>query len=226
MMQHVKLVVFDLDGTILNTISDLAHSANYALKHCGFPVHSIDTYKFFVGNGINRLLERCLPENQKTEQNIARLKDFLLSYYDAHNTDYTEPYNGVCDLLSTLQSEGLQLAIASNKPQSATEKLIRHYFPDIIFAAVFGQREGVPIKPDPTIVYNILEIAGVSPEETLYIGDSGVDMETASNCGATSIGVTWGFRPRKELENSGAHFIVDTTEEIIKIVGTENIPHP
>lgn len=214
MIQCIKLVIFDLDGTILNTIVDLARSVNYALENCGFPVHAIDTCKFFVGNGINKLLERSLPENQKTEQNIARLKEFFIPYYEEHNMDYTEPYPGVHELLKALQSKGLMLAVASNKYQSATEKLIRRYFPDITFTAVFGQREAVPVKPNPAIVYDILQIAGISPQETIYIGDSGVDMTTASNSGVTSIGVTWGFRLREELEAAGAGLIVDTPEEL------------
>ena len=215
MMQSLKLIIFDLDGTLLNTLSDLAHSANHALEKCGFPIHPIESYKFFVGNGINKLLERCLPDNQKTEPNITRIKDVMLSYYDRHHSVRTEPYPGVHDLLKKLQSNGIKLAVASNKYQSATEKLIRQYFPDICFTAILGQREGIPVKPDPAIVYEILQTAGIAPEETLYIGDSGVDMQTASNSGVASIGVTWGFRPREELEVSGANCIVDTTNEIL-----------
>ena len=217
-MQHLKLVIFDLDGTLLNTLSDLAHSVNYALGKCGFPVHTIESYKNFVGDGINKLLERTLPENHKTAQNIARLKALFLAYYDVHNTDFTEPYEGICELLKTLQAKGLKLAVASNKYQAATEKLIRRFFPGISFTALFGQREGIPVKPNPAIVYDILRIAGVSPEETIYIGDSGVDMETASNSGVASIGVTWGFRPREELEVSGAKYIAETPDGIFQLL--------
>ena len=218
MMQHIKLVIFDLDGTLLNTLSDLAHSVNYALKKCKFPIHPIESYKLFVGNGISKLLERSLPENQKTEQNIARLKAFFLAYYNVHYMDFTEPYEGVHELLKTLKYKGLKLAVASNKYQTATEKLIHHFFSDITFTAIFGQREGVPVKPDPAIVSDILQIASVTPEETLYIGDSGVDMKTASNSGVTPIGVTWGFRSREELETAGASFIANTTNDIVAIV--------
>ena len=218
MRQHYKLVIFDLDGTLLNTISDLAHSVNFALEQCGFPVHPVETYKNFVGNGASKLAERSLPENQKTEQNLIRIKELFLPYYDDHNMDFTEPYPGIHDLLKTLHSNGLKLAVASNKYQSATEKLIRHFFSDIPFIALLGQREGVPVKPDPAIINDILRIAGVSPEETLYIGDSGVDMETASNSGIQSVGVTWGFRSREELEAAGASYIAETTEEIISFI--------
>ena len=218
MTQHIKLIIFDLDGTLLNTLSDLAHSVNYALEKCGFPVHAIETYKYFIGDGINKLLERTLPENQQTTQNITRLKERFLAYYDAHNVDYTEPYEGIHDLLKTLQSKGFMLAVASNKYQTATEKLIRRFFPDISFTALFGQREGVPIKPDPAIVYDILRVAEVSADETLYVGDSGIDMLTAANSGAISVGVTWGFRSQSELEAAGAKYMAETTAGILTLL--------
>ena len=217
MTPHIKLVIFDLDGTLLNTLSDLAHSANHALEKCGFPVHDIETYKCFVGNGINKLLERSLPDHHKTALNIARLKAFFLPYYDAHSTDYTEVYAGIDKLLKTLQYKGLMLSVASNKYQKATEKLVLRFFSDISFTAILGQRDGVPVKPNPAIVNEILQIADVSPEETCYIGDSDVDMQTASNSGVTSIGVTWGFRSHEELKTAGANYIADTPEEIGKI---------
>ena len=214
-MHSIKLVIFDLDGTLLNTISDLAHSTNFALEQNGFSGHPIEAYKFFVGNGINKLFERALPEGKKTEVNIAQVRKSFLPYYDEHNTDFTKPYEGIHELLLTLQSKGCMLAVASNKYQTATEKLIKYSFSDISFAAVFGQRENIPVKPDPAIVYDILKITNVSPEDAIYIGDSGVDMQTASNSGIFSIGVTWGFRPRTELETAGADFIADTTAEIL-----------
>lgn len=217
-MQHVKLVVFDLDGTILNTLADLAYSVNDALEKCGFPVHAMEAYKHFVGNGVNKLLERSLPDNRKTPDDIARLKALFLACYEVHNMDRTEPYTGVHALLQSLQSNGFLLAVASNKYQAATEKLIRRFFPDCSFAAVLGQREGVPVKPNPAIVFDILRMTGVSPEETLYIGDSGVDMATAFNSGVTSVGVTWGFRPREELEAAGACHIADSTDDIMRII--------
>ena len=204
-----KLVIFDLDGTLLNTIADLANSTNYALKVLGYPIHEPDKYNFMVGNGINKLFERALPDGEKTEENVLRVRQKFVPYYDQHNADKSRPYPGVTELLETLQTAGMQLAVASNKYQAATEKLIAHYFPNIKFTAVFGQREGIPVKPDPIIVKEILQIAKVQEEETLYVGDSGVDMQTAINAGVTSCGVTWGFRPRTELES-----FVDNAEEI------------
>lgn len=209
-----KLVIFDLDGTLLNTIADLANSTNYALKVLGYPIHEPDKYNFMVGNGINKLFERALPDGEKTEENVLRVRQKFVPYYDQHNADKSRPYPGVTELLETLQTAGMQLAVASNKYQAATEKLIAHYFPNIKFTAVFGQREGIPVKPDPIIVKEILQIAKVQEEETLYVGDSGVDMQTAINAGVTSCGVTWGFRPRTELESFHPDHIVDNAEEI------------
>ena len=209
-----KLVIFDLDGTLLNTIADLANSTNYALKVLGYPIHEPDKYNFMVGNGINKLFERALPDGYKTEENVLRVRQEFVPYYDQHNADKSRPYPGVTELLETLQTAGMQLAVASNKYQTATEKLIAHYFPNIKFTAVFGQREGIPVKPDPIIVKEILQIAKVQEEETLYVGDSGVDMQTAINAGVTSCGVTWGFRPRTELESFHPDHIVDNAEEI------------
>lgn len=209
-----KLVIFDLDGTLLNTIADLANSTNYALKVLGYPIHEPDKYNFMVGNGINKLFERALPDGEKTEENVLRVRQEFVPYYDQHNADKSRPYPGVTELLETLQAAGMQLAVASNKYQAATEKLIAHYFPNIKFTAVFGQREGIPVKPDPIIVKEILQIAKVQEEETLYVGDSGVDMQTAINASVTSCGVTWGFRPRTELESFHPDHIVDNAEEI------------
>ena len=209
-----KLVIFDLDGTLLNTIADLANSTNYALKVLGYPIHEPDKCNFMVGNGINKLFERALPDGEKTEENVLRVRQEFVPYYDQHNADKSRPYPGVTELLETLQTAGMQLAVASNKYQAATEKLIAHYFPNIKFTAVFGQREGIPVKPDPIIVKEILQIAKVQEEETLYVGDSGVDMQTAINASVTSCGVTWGFRPRTELESFHPDHIVDNAEEI------------
>lgn len=209
-----KLVIFDLDGTLLNTIADLANSTNYALKVLGYPIHEPDKYNFMVGNGINKLFERALPDGEKTEENVLRVRQEFVPYYDQHNADKSRPYPGVTELLETLQAAGMQLAVASNKYQAATKKLIAHYFPNIKFTAVFGQREGIPVKPDPIIVKEILQIAKVQEEETLYVGDSGVDMQTAINASVTSCGVTWGFRPRTELESFHPDHIVDNAEEI------------
>ena len=209
-----RLAIFDLDGTLLNTIADLATSTNQALETCGFPTHPVEEYPMYVGNGINKLFERALPADARTEENILRIRAHFLPYYDEHNADLSSPYPGIPQLLEHLQAAGIQMAVASNKYQRATEKLIRHYFPTIHFAAIFGQREGVPVKPNPQIVEDILAIVPVKREEVIYIGDSGVDMQTALNAGIESIGVTWGFRPQEELMQYSPTHIACTTEEI------------
>ncbi|MBP6065619.1 HAD family hydrolase [Bacteroides sp.] len=212
-----KLVIFDLDGTLLNSIADLAASTNHALATLGFPTHQTASYPFMVGNGINVLFERALPEGEKTEENIRLVRQLFVPHYDAHNADASTPYPGTIELLQTMQAKGMQLAVASNKYQAATEKLVAHYFPNIAFTAVLGQREGVNVKPDPVIVFDILRMADVAKEKTLYVGDSGVDMQTAIRAGVISCGVTWGFRPRAELEAHNPDFIVDMAEEILTI---------
>ena len=209
-----KLIIFDLDGTLLNTIADLAQSTNHALRTLGYPTHEESAYHFMVGNGINKLFERALPEGEKSEENVLRVRREFIPYYDVHNADKSRPYSGIPELLEFMQAKGLQIAVASNKYQAATEKLIAHYFPNIHFTAVLGQREGVNVKPDPTIVHDILALAGVEKKEVLYVGDSGVDMQTALNAGVTACGVTWGFRPRAELESFQPNYIVDKAEEI------------
>lgn len=213
-----KLVIFDLDGTLLNTIADLAHSTNYALQKLGYPTHEPEKYNFMVGNGVNKLFERALPEGEKTEENILRVRKEFVPYYDIHNADASSPYPGIPEVLSHLQKKGIQIAVASNKYQSATQKLVAHYFPEIHFTAVFGQREGINVKPDPTIVFDILKLANVSKEEVLYVGDSGVDMQTAANAGVTACGVTWGFRPETELEMFNPTYIISNAAELKEII--------
>ena len=213
-----KLVIFDLDGTLLDTIADLAESANHALKQLGYPTRDVEKIRTFVGNGVNKLLFRALPDEEKNEENMMRMRTHFVPYYDAHNADLSAPYPGIVALLEELQAKGLRMAVASNKYQEATVKLVKHYFPMIDFVEVLGQREGINVKPDPTIVFDILKKAGVSKEETLYVGDSGVDMQTAINAGVDAIGVTWGFRPRTELEDFHPMGLIDQAEELLGFV--------
>lgn len=213
-----KLVIFDLDGTLLDTIADLAAAANHALKQLDYPTHPVDTIRTFVGNGINKLLERALPESERNEENVMRMRSHFVPYYDAHNADLSRPYPGITALLETLQQKGMMLAVASNKYQAATEKLVKHYFPTIDFVEVLGQREGIAVKPDPSIVFDILQKANVAKEDVLYVGDSGVDMQTAINAGVDAVGVAWGFRPRAELEGFSPKGVIDKAEELLEFV--------
>lgn len=213
-----KLIIFDLDGTLINTIADLGACTNYALEKLGYPTHDIESYKFRVGNGINNLFRRALPEGEKTDENVLRVRREFIPYYNAHNTDLSRPYPGMVELLEALQTEGILLAVASNKYQEATTKIIGELYPFIRFSAVLGQREGINIKPDPQIVFDILQATGVDKADVLYVGDSGVDMQTGLNASVETCGVTWGFRPRTELEPFHPQHIVDSVEELKKII--------
>lgn len=213
-----KLVIFDLDGTLLNTIEDLGNASNYALSKNDYPTHSLASYPFFVGNGVRNLIRKALPDEARTDSVIdALLKDFK-EYYNEHNTDCTKPYDGIVDLLHSLKDAGVKMAIASNKYQQATERIVAHYFPEIDFVSVQGQRDGVNVKPDPSVVFTILGEAMVPKTDVLYVGDSGVDMETARRACVDSVGVTWGFRSEKELNEYHADRIVNKASDIFNIV--------
>lgn len=214
----IRLVIFDLDGTLLNTIDDLAASTNHALRQHHYPEHDESAFPYFVGNGINKLLERAMPEAERTPEKIQELRRNFIDHYSRHCTDLTRPYEGIPELLQVLHKRDIRLAVASNKYQEGTEKLTRHFFKSIPFAAVLGQRTGIAVKPDPAIVNEILLSTGCSPADTLYIGDSGIDMQTALNSGADPVGVTWGFRTQKELEENGAHYIVGHPNDIIRLL--------
>ena len=216
-----QLVIFDLDGTLLNTIQDLGAAANYALESCGFPVHEISAYPFFVGNGVTRLLERVLPESARNEENVARLREYFMAYYEDHKADYTTIYDGIKDLLTALVESGVKLAVASNKYHKAVVEMIKIYFPDVEWVAVEGQKADYPVKPDPSIVFDILSKSPTPKSQVLYVGDSGVDMETARRACVESVGVTWGFRPEKELREFYADNIVNHPTEILSIVKRE-----
>lgn len=209
-----RIVIFDLDGTLLNTIDDLAAATNHALACCGHSAHPVSAYPYFVGNGIDKLFERALPPEVRNSTEIARMRTFFVPYYNTHCDVYTRPYDGIVELLQRLQTAGIAVAVASNKYHEATCHLIKEYFPDIAFAAICGQREGIPKKPDPAIVNAILADVALSPADAIYVGDSGVDMLTARHAGVESVGVTWGFRPVDELQQAGAVHIACNTADL------------
>ena len=214
----MKLVIFDLDGTLLDTIADLGTAGNQVLAAHGYPTHPIDAYRHFVGRGIRKLIERALSPHTPTEEETDRLLTEFKAYYIAHKTDLTRPYKGIDALLATLQKSGVRLAVASNKFQSATEQLVRHYWGDQLFDMVLGQREGVPVKPDPRIVYDILQKTSIPAKDCLYIGDTNIDMQTAAAAGIESIGVSWGFRSVEELQAAGACHLVSDPAEILGLL--------
>ena len=235
-----KNLFFDLDGTLINTIDDLGQACNYALSACGFPTHKIEDYPRLVGNGINKLIERALPEEHRNEETVLRLREYFVPYYDEHNCDFSRPYDGIPELLEALKQKGDEamrrkgerwfLAVASNKYQAATEKIVAQLFPGV-FDIVLGEREGVERKPDPQIVYDILEAKGerleAKGEEILYIGDSLVDAETARaaashlstlNSQLSLVLCTWGFGTREQLEGAKPDYLVDHPLKVLKAV--------
>lgn len=213
-----SLIIFDLDGTLLNTIDDLGTAANHTLSLHGYPTHHISSYPYFVGNGISKLIERVLPEEDRNEATVAKLREDFVDYYDKHLIDLTKPYPGINDMLDELNARGIAMAVASNKYQSAAETIIRHFFPQIPWVTIEGQKPGVPTKPDPSVVFGILSEHFTPKPQVLYVGDSGVDMETARRAGLESVGVTWGFRPESELSEALADHIIHAPSELIDLV--------
>ncbi len=210
----IRLAIFDLDGTLLDTLEDIADACNHALNECGFPSRNLDEYRKFVGRGIMNLFRGALPEGHKDEETVLRIKDEFVPYYNIHKDDKTRPYPGTEELLDALTANGVMLAVASNKYQEATEELVRKHFDRYDFQCILGQREGKPIKPDADIIIEAMECCGVRPDEVVYCGDSDVDMQTGSNAGVKTIGVTWGFRTREELAAYEPMLIADNQMQI------------
>jgi len=220
----IKLVIFDLDGTLLNTLEDIADCTNYVLQKNGFPTHEVEAYKYFVGNGVVKLLERALPKDIQ-ESTFAEIHNDFLHHYEIHKEDKTKPYAGMVETLEKLQERGIMLAVATNKPHELLPALMQRFFPTIKWAAIFGNRKGVPVKPNPQIIYDIIDTVNgrdamhcVSTNEILYVGDTAVDMETAHNAGITKkVGALWGFRTKEELEQAHAGYIIEHPLELSKI---------
>lgn len=211
-------VIFDLDGTLLKTIDDLAAATNHALKTLGYPVHGLWVYPSMVGNGVAKLIERALPDDARSEKNIADTLAVFKEYYNEHCCDATTPYPGIPELIEDLTAHGINMAVTSNKYEAAVTKIIAHYFPNANFRAVLGSVEGMPRKPDPSIVFKALSMCPTPKAEVLYVGDSGVDMETARRACVESVGVSWGFRSIHELKEAYADHIVSTPSQIVDLV--------
>ena len=213
-----KLAIFDLDGTLLDTIGDLAEACNHMLSLRGLGLHTREEYAKMVGNGILNLVKRALPEEFRTDEYAIAARADFLDYYTANIDRYTHPYEGIREVLHTLQDNGWSLAVASNKFDDGTQKLVRTIFPEVDFKAVYGNKEGFPLKPDAALLQLIMEECDATVDTTVMIGDSGVDIQTAKNAGVRSIGCSWGFRPRTELEEYAADYIVDRPLEILHIL--------
>ncbi len=213
----IKAILFDLDGTLVNSLADLAASANFALTQFGFPTHETEKYKYFVGDGMPKLIERVLPEANRDPSTHKAVLDCFMAHYREHYVDKTAPYEGVKELLSRLKDESLLLAVISNKAQEMAVTVTEKLLPDT-FLKVIGKQQGFPAKPDPALTLKLIGDLGVSPEECLLIGDSGMDMAAAVNAGCIGVGVLWGFRTEQELRQNGAHYTAKEPNEIFGIV--------
>ncbi len=207
--------IFDLDGTLLNTLDDLAASVNYALRTHGMPERTLDEVRSFVGNGVRLLMERAIPEgsaNPRFEETFATFR----AYYMEHSLDTTRPYEGIPEMIHALKQRGCRLAVVSNKFYAATQELIRHFFPEITVAIGEHEAEGIRKKPAPDTVFEALRQLGVGKEKAVYVGDSEVDLQTARNSGLPCISVLWGFRNRDFLLAHGATTFISHPEELLK----------
>lgn len=213
-----SLVIFDLDGTLLNTIDDLGNAANEAMRQLGYPAHPLSSYPMMVGNGITKLLERALPDEARSEKIIADARLRFMAFYDQHCCDLTVPYPGIELLLEELTRRGINLAVTSNKYQRAVSLLINRFFSKYNFKVVLGQHEGMPVKPDPSIVFEALSMCPTPKSDAIYVGDSGVDMETARRACIESVGVTWGFRPERELKAAYADHIISEPCDLLGLL--------
>lgn len=212
-----KTAIFDLDGTLLNTLDDLTDAANRVCGQNGWPTFTSDEIRHMVGNGNPKLAERFTPEGERTPEKLAESLRRFMEYYDAHKMDKTAPYPGIPEALAALRGAGMKLAVLSNKADAFCPALVRHYFGDV-FDAVRGKRDGVPAKPDPAGVYALLAELDASAEETVYVGDSDVDVLTGHNAGLAVCGAAWGFRGREELVRSGAELLAGSAEELARLL--------
>lgn len=211
-----KLAVFDMDGTILDTLEDLKDSTNFALEKCGYPTRSYDEVRRFVGNGIRKLIERAVPEGLTVEQ-IDRVHEVFTEHYKVHCADKTKAYDGIKPLLEKLRASGVKTAVVSNKADYGVQELCKEYF-DGLFDYAVGEREGIRRKPAPDAVNEALRVLGIDKSEAVYIGDSDVDFETAKNAELPCISVLWGFRDEEFLREKGATLFVHDPAEIYDIV--------
>lgn len=213
-----KAVLFDLDGTLLDTLEDLANTGNRVLAAQSLPVHATESYRYFVGDGIATLVERILPPSHRAPGQIAAMVADFQREYAANWHDRTTAYSGIAEMLDTLVAHGVRLAILSNKPDAFTQLCVERLLPRWNFAPIFGQRPGIAKKPDPAAALEIAELLGCTPQEILYVGDTSIDMHTARAAGMDPVGVLWGFRGADELKEAGAAWLISHPRELPAIV--------
>ena len=209
----MPLIIFDLDGTVLDTVDDLTNAANSGVMSLGFPKRSREEVMSFVGNGVAKLMERALPKGQATEENVKKSLEQFNIFYSEHFADSTRPYDGMLQMLEELKARGSKLAVFSNKPDRFSKELIGKFYPGI-FDVVLGSRDGVPRKPDPTAELEIMHMLGAHPDEVLHIGDSDTDLAAAKNAGVGFVGVSWGYRSEESLKAAGAEKVAGSVDEL------------
>ena len=212
-----QYVIFDLDGTLLNTLDDLADAGNWVCQNHGWPEHSLDEYKYFVGNGMAKLVERFSPEEFRGEEQVQKTLNEFMPYYHIHKADKTAVYEGIPQVLDQLRKAGVEIAVLTNKADSAAGSVVEEYYPGV-FSIVQGAIPDKPTKPNPTLLMELMTRMGASRENTLFVGDSNVDIRTAKNGNLDSCGVLWGFRSRQELEEEGATYLARTPEELAELI--------
>ena len=212
-----KLVVFDMDGTILDTLGDLQMAGNYALNIMGFPIHTREAYRSFIGKGLVNQMTQSLPEGHRNPKTVAKLTEIYLPYYANHIKDNTYPFDGVQNMLAKLKQHGILLAVLSNKPDKYVATLAEYFFPGT-FDKTMGKIDGIPLKPDPTSVKMILAHFDISREDCIFVGDSGVDIQTAKNAGLRVVAVSWGFSTKNALSEFGDIAIIDDPNLIFKFI--------
>ena len=212
-----KAVIFDLDGTLLDTLTDIMESVNKVLELHNFPTHDLQAYKYFIGSGIGVLTQKAFPQDI-TDIEFSNYLAEVMTEYEARQTLRTKPYNGIMEMLQRLNKEGIMIAILSNKPDEFAKPTVKHFFPNINFEMVFGSRENVARKPSPDAVFEILELLKLDKSDCLFVGDTSTDIRTAVNAGVDAVGVSWGFRTIEELNRAGAKYIIDQPEELFDII--------
>jgi phosphoglycolate phosphatase len=214
-MKHpIEAIIFDLDGTLLDTINDIARSGNAVLEDWGCPIHSVETYTELVGDGLTNLARKVLPASRRTSEEIEAFVGAYRGYYQARWNETSTAYSGISEMLTDLTKRGISLSVLSNKRDDFTQVCVSHFFPLIPFREVRGERAGVPIKPNPHAALEIAATIGVEPDRCLFVGDSEIDVKTGLRAGMTSVGVLWGFRSRAVLEEAGAHFLLSHPQEL------------
>ncbi len=214
----ISAVIFDLDGTLLDTLEDLGGAVNRVLAGQGFPTHPLAAFRWFVGDGSRMLMTRALPADQRSPRLIERCLATLLTDYNQNWHQKTRPYDGIEALLAALTARRIEMAVVTNKPHQFTGQMVTHYFPGVPFRAVLGQQEAIAKKPDPVQALAAARTMGAAPEACLFLGDSGVDMETARRAGMAGVGAAWGFRTVEELRGAGARYIIDRPLELLALL--------